>query len=213
MYAQTLLSVVMAEIISRILFWLRKHGTGLVIATARLATITLLSAGFAVVGLLLDVHTNYFNSPKNQKKVPLSELCAYLNRAQQWGGKTLRILTHVDFGPEILYRTDYEVIATPYHRNGQAMIDTYDIMTAETDNKARDLINNRGINMVLLCPDSSERVFYSTETQISTFYKRLRRGPIPDWLNRVELPDDLSSSFLIFEVQQSNHRMVKCGSP
>jgi asparagine N-glycosylation enzyme membrane subunit Stt3 len=201
MYAQTLSGIAIAEIISRTLSWLRKHGKGPLIITARLAVIILLSMGFAAAGLLLDMHTGYLNAAKKQKKVHLAPLCAYLNDTPPWRGKTLRILTHVDFGPEILYRTGDEVIATPYHRNGRAILDTYDIMTARTDDQARRLINRRGITTILLCPGSTEESFYSTDKQESTFYARLRQGAVPDWLSPVTLPEDLSSSFLLFQVK------------
>jgi hypothetical protein len=109
-------------------------------------------------------------------------------------------LAHIDFGPEILYRTRYEVIATPYHtRNGLGILDTYNIMTANTDEQALEIIRKRSIDMILLCPESSEFAVYSKPGHESTFYKRLLAGSIPDWLRKVELPSDLSSSFILFE--------------
>jgi hypothetical protein len=72
-------------------------------------------------------------------------------------------------------------------------------MTAETDEKALEIIQKRGIDLVLLSPESSESTVYSKSEQTSTFYKRLREGMIPNWLKKVEIPSDLSSSFILFE--------------
>jgi hypothetical protein len=72
-------------------------------------------------------------------------------------------------------------------------------MTADTDEKALEIIKKRGIDLILLCPKSRESIFYSKPEQTSTFYKRLCDNMIPSWLRKVELPSDLSSSFLLFE--------------
>jgi len=67
------------------------------------------------------------------------------------------------------------------------------------DEQAHELIKRRKIDLILLCPKSPESAFYSKPGHESTFYKRLREGVIPNWLKKVELPSDLSSSFLLFE--------------
>ena len=72
-------------------------------------------------------------------------------------------------------------------------------MTADTDEKALELIQRRKIDLILLCPKSSESIVYSKPEQTSTFYQRLCEDMIPNWLRKVELPSDLSSSFLLFE--------------
>ena len=131
-------------------------------------------------------------------------MCNYLAQAEEWNSQSLLILTHIDFGAEIIYRTEHKVLGTPHasgtlHRNGQGILDTYDIMTADTDEKALELMKKRKIDLILLCPKSAETAFYSKPGQTSTFYKRLLNDGIPNWLRKVELPSDLSSSFLLFE--------------
>jgi hypothetical protein len=54
--------------------------------------------------------------------------------------------------------------------------------------------------MIVLRPTSGEPQFYSKPEQASTFYQRLCKDTIPDWLRKVELPSGLSTSFLLFEV-------------
>ena len=99
-----------------------------------------------------------------------------------------------------MYLADHEVIGTPYHRNSSGILDTYNIMTADTDEVALNLVRKRAIDLIMLCPFSYESVFYSRPEQKSTFYQRITDGRIPDWLKKVELPSDLSPSFTLFEV-------------
>jgi hypothetical protein len=155
--------------------------------------------GFLLLGLLADVIFKKADPEKNRQKVSLIRICEYLDEAEKWQPRSLRILTHIDFGAEILYRTRHEVIGTPYHRNSPGIVDTYEIMTAGTDQEALRLIRKRGIDLLLLCPKSRESVFYSKPEQASTFYQRLLDNTVPGWLRKVELPSDLSSSFLLFE--------------
>ena len=150
------------------------------------------------LGLLADAII-IGNSARSNQQVSLVRICEYLAEDVKWQKRSFRILAHVDFGPEILYLTQHEVIGTPYHRNGPGILDTYDIMTADMDEKALEIIQKRGIDLILLCPKSSESGVYLKSEQTSTFYKRLREDTIPNWLRKVELPSDLSSSFLLFE--------------
>jgi hypothetical protein len=126
-------------------------------------------------------------------------MCEYLDETEKWQRQNYRILTDIDFGAEILYRTRHEVIGTPYHRNSKGILDTYDIMTAETDEEALEIIQRRGIDLILLCPKSIESALYSKPEQSTNFYRRLCEDTIPNWLKKVELPSDLSSSFILFE--------------
>jgi hypothetical protein len=128
------------------------------------------------------------------------KICRYLNEDEKWRGRNMRILADIDSGPEILYRTGCEVIGTPYHRNWRGILDTYDIMTAGTDETAQKLIEQRKIELVLLCLNSPKFGNDLKQGEKSTFYQRLSRNECPNWLKMVELPDGLSASFKLFEV-------------
>ena len=59
--------------------------------------------------------------------IPLSQLCDALHfELDEGNARKLRILAFIFYGPEILYRTGYEVLATPYHRNAQGILDAYE---------------------------------------------------------------------------------------
>jgi len=160
---------------------------------------------FCAVPLLLGLLANRIirkeGSAASRQDISIVRLCEYLSSEGKRHKRNFRILTHIDFGPEILYRTQHEVVATPYHiRNGSGILDAYNIMTADTDEKALELIQKRGIDLILLCPKSSEAVVYSKSEQTSTFCQRLLKDMIPHWLQKVELPTTLSSSFQLFEI-------------
>jgi len=151
------------------------------------------------LGLLADQIIKSGDSAESSRGFSMIQLCGYLNNEGQRQGRILRILTRVDFGPEILYRTHHEVIGTPYHRNSQGIVDTYEVMTADTDEKALEIIQKRGVDLILLCLKLKEPSAYSKSEKVSTFYQRLLQNKIPNWLKKVDLPSDLTSSFLLFE--------------
>jgi hypothetical protein len=196
-YAQTLLIMPMTAL----MVLLRQRGpkTGLLKTLKNVFIVMTFSFGFMLLGLLADVIFKKGDSEKSRQKVSLIRMCEYLNEAERLRGRNYRILTDIDFGAEILYRTRHEVIGTPYHRNSPGILDTYDIMTADTDQAAQSLIRKRNINLILLCPKSTESVIYSKPEQTSTFCQRLGKDLISGWLRKVELPPDLSSSFFLFE--------------
>ena len=207
-YPQVLLSIPMARLI--VLMRQRGPKTGFRKTLKNLFILLLFCATPLFLGLFAERFIKRGDSAKSHQEVHLIQICDYLAKAEEWDGQDLLILTHIDFGAEILYRTQHKIIGTPTatgtsHRNGQGILDTYDIMTADTNEKALELIRKRKIDLILLCPKSSESVFYSKPGHESTFYKRLLDDMIPNWLRKVELPSDLSSSFLLFEtIEESN---------
>jgi hypothetical protein len=196
-YAQILLILPMTAL----MVLLRQKGpsTGFLKTLKNVFIVLVFSFGFLLLGLLADEIFQKGDSGENRDEVSLIRMCKYLTDSEKWRQRSFRILTHIDFGSEILYRTRHEVIGTPYHRNSMGILDTYEIMTADTDAEAHKLIQKRNIDLIMLCPKSSESAFYSKHGHESTFYKRLLNDTIPDWLRKVDLPADLSSSFLLFE--------------
>jgi hypothetical protein len=197
-YAQILLIIPMTAF----MVLLRQMGpkTGFLKTLKNVSIVMVFSLGLLLLSLLADEIITKGDSDKDRQKIPLIKMCKYLDEGAKWQRQSLRILTYVDFGAEILYRTRHEVIGTPYHRNSEGILDTYDIITADTDQRALEIIQKRGIDLILLYQKSNESRFYSKPAQTSTFYRRLREGKVPNWLRNVELPCDLSSSFLLFEI-------------
>ncbi len=153
-----------------------------------------------VSGFLIDRLTTADRKADPHPGASLQAVCEYLNRDNRWQGRCLRLVTHLNFGAEILYRTPDEVIATLYHRNWQGILDTCDILTAETDEQARRRVCDRAIGLILLCPDAEDATFFSEPDRASTFYQRLCQGKVPPWCREVPLPSDLAS-FRLFEIR------------
>lgn len=199
-YSQILLMLPMAEMMDRALKIIEKQKRGVMRVIKNVAVITAFSTTFLVLGLAVSLATADNQTKKQGKKVSLVKICRYLNEDQKWRGRSMRILTNTDFGPEILYRTRHETIGSPYHRNWKGILDTYDIMTAGADDAAHKLIEQRGIELILLSINSPEFGGYSKPGEETSFYQRLLSNECPYWLKPVELPTDLSASFKLFEV-------------
>jgi hypothetical protein len=199
-YSQFLVMLPVAELMDRVLKMLEGHRPGIVRVLKNVSVILVFSATFFVVGLAAEWIAENKEIRGQGKKVSLVKICRYLNEDEKWRGRNMRILADIDSGPEILYRTGCEVIGTPYHRNWRGILDTYDIMTAGTDETAQKLIEQRKIELVLLCLNSPKFGNDLKQGEKSTFYQRLSRNECPNWLKMVELPDGLSASFKLFEV-------------
>lgn len=199
-YAEVFILVALTELVSRIL----KRQESLIAEpwrrTVRFLTVLSVIAIFFLTPCILYQVFQVENANAAKKKISLGLICQYLQERGAWHQQPKRILSHIDFGPEILYRTRHEVIATPYIRNTSGIRDSYRIMTAVDDSEAHCLIQKRGINLILLCPESSETSFYGNSTPGTTFYQRLIQGKLPNWLRPVSLPPNLSLSFQLFEI-------------
>lgn len=165
-------------------------------------TIISFCAAFLLPGYVCDKMTEKNNKPEQKKiKIPLAELCDELHFAIGEGNiHKPRILAFDFYGPEIVYRTGYEVVATPFHRNVRGILDAHGIMTAISDEEAHALIRQRGINLIIVNNDPSERKYYSRAPQGTIFYDRLQDGKYPDWIKKIELPPILSIQYKIFRV-------------
>jgi hypothetical protein len=198
-YAQILLMLPMAEMMDRALKMTEKQKRGMMRIIKNVSVIAAFSATFLFLGLAASLLTENKVERDSVKNVSLVKICWYLNQDEQWSGRSMRILTNTDFGPEIIYRTRHETIGSPYHRNFRGILDTYDIMTADTDDIAHKLINNRDIRLILLSKEAPEFGGYSK----TGFYQRLVNKQCPNWLKPIDLPKELSTSFKLFEVTRS----------
>ena len=201
LYGNIITLVPLAAILGRALKWEVNHVKLLFRIFILPFTIIFFCAAFLSLGFICQKIAEKDNVSKSYNKaVPLSELCDELNNLNEGNSRKPRILAFIYYGPEILYRTNYEVIATPHHRNARGILDAYWIMTAASDEKAHALIHQRGIDMILVTNDPGERKFYYAAPEGSIFYDRLKAEGSVDWLREVELPPRLSSAYRLFRV-------------
>jgi hypothetical protein len=97
-----------------------------------------------------------------------------------------QVLTFVDLGPRLIAVTHHDAVAGPYHRNGRDIIDVMRAFRG-TAESARETIERRGIDYVLICPGLSESTIYASQAK-QGFYVQLVRGKSPAWLQPVPLP-------------------------
>lgn len=129
----------------------------------------------------------------------IAAIAAFLNRPQPFGDRRRIIATHVDFGPELLYRTKHAVVGTPYHRNSRGILDIHRIFSAGNSADSKRLLDQRGVELVLICPSPREEILYDLSPERSTFYSRLRNKVLPYWLRPITLPADIGG-FRLYEV-------------
>ncbi|MEA1015797.1 AcrB/AcrD/AcrF family protein [Sphingosinicella sp. LY1275] len=98
------------------------------------------------------------------------------------------VLTFVDLSPRLITVTHHNAVAGPYHRNGEAILDVMKSFRGTPD-YARSVIERRGIDYVLICPNLSESTVYAKEAP-DGFYAQLAKDKVPAWLTAVPLPEN-----------------------
>lgn len=205
-YGHIMTIVPLAALLDSVLRWestypIRLHFLKLIRPLFRPLTIAVFCAGFLLIGYICQNMMGKEPSATGKDIVPLAQMCNELNKLDTKQARPPRILAFIDYGPEILYRTRYEVVGTPYHRNAQGILDTFKIMTAKSYDEAHELIRKRGIEMILISNSPGERNFNSGISKQSTFYERLSTEESVDWLSEIKLPQYLSFTYRLFQVK------------
>jgi hypothetical protein len=115
------------------------------------------------------------------------------------GAGPLTILTSVDLGPELLYRTPHRVVGTPYHRNADGIYDTFQALSGSSET-ARRIAYARSADLFLVCRVWGERAAYAGKAGTASFQEQLVQGRIPDWLAPLALPEAAAARFAVFRV-------------
>lgn len=150
------------------------------------------AAFFVVSGALVGQAAGWFD-----KKEPVTPARQAINRANNSCPTpgALRpvalqpkgyVLTFNDLGPRLVTLTHHDAISGPYHRNHQAILDVMRAFRGDEAN-AHAIIERRGIDYVLICPNMSESTIYRAAAP-NGFYSQLSRGRVPAWLEPVTLP-------------------------
>jgi hypothetical protein len=178
----------------------RRLGTAL----ASVVTIIAFGVGFPILAALLPQPAGAV--AKGKKECTVAAIAEHLN-AGAYGEGPRRILTLPLFGAELLYRTPHHVVATgfaiwsgPAAAGAAGLVDVYRFFSAADNETARQIVRQRGVDLVLTCPYSNERLIYARDDGASSFYQRLGEGELPAWLGEELLPDALSRYFRLFRV-------------
>lgn len=110
-----------------------------------------------------------------------------------------RIMAYIFNAPELLYRTQHAVVATPYHQNQTGLLDAFDFFGARDEAQARAIARKRGLDLVLACPKDEESAHYRRGGD--TLLTRLEAARPPAWLSPVALPPALAADYRLYEVR------------
>ena len=91
-----------------------------------------------------------------------------------------RIMAPIDLGAHLLAFTPHEVVAAPYHRNVEGVRDAFAFFNEPIDT-ARNILERRGIGLVVICPTMPE-MRGTGEVAADSFVRLYPEGRLPAWL-------------------------------
>ncbi len=98
---------------------------------------------------------------------------------------TTVILTPIDLGAPVIFRTRHSVVATPHHRNKQAMADTIRVF-ADDPAKAEALVRGQQATLIVFCRTANDFTRYRRARQDALAAALYARKP-PAWLEAVPI--------------------------
>ena len=197
-YAQLFAILPIAGLLLTILDQVNKYLSGILRAVGRACTVLVFAIGPPILSLLLHPAAGMAHKASPSEKCDIRTLAQFLGQNYRDGDPRV-ILSHNSFGPELLYRTRHHVVSTPYHRNGSGILDAMAFFDATDDRSARLIAQNRGIDLLIICPGKAEMNYYRRKDDSMTLYQNLLRSP-PNWLRPISVSDEAMTGFLMFEV-------------
>jgi len=110
-----------------------------------------------------------------------------------------RVVALLDQGPAILAYSAHAVVAGPYHRNENGILDTFDLFTKSPDIGAQ-IARRRGIDYVSICRTSFDYTYYLTQSGEKGLLGQLKANRLPAWLSPVKDAGPPSKDVVIFRV-------------
>ncbi|MBI4922401.1 MAG: hypothetical protein HY834_11675 [Devosia nanyangense] len=98
-----------------------------------------------------------------------------------------RVMAPIDLGSHLLLFTSHAVVAAPYHRNQQGVMDAFRFFNGPID-EGRAILAARGVSLVVICPAMKE-IRGLVEHTPDSFVTLFAAGSLPDWLVDRSLPD------------------------
>ena len=181
-FAAIFIAIVSAEILGRMRDWMQQLRFAPLRRVAWAITAPLFVVGSMIVGAIVIVSTSDAEAANEAAEVcDLHAAAAAIDH--QPGSPNAVVYAHIDFGPELLYRTDAAIVAGPYHRNGTGILDVYEFFSSTDLDQSRRLAEARGARFVLVCDTRNEAGFFRTEEPGAGLYERLVSDDPPEWLS------------------------------
>jgi hypothetical protein len=149
---------------------------------------------------------------------PLERAAVFLSDPATYGGRPRVVMSTMNEGPELLFRTPHSVLSAPYNAAGN--YDSFKFFNAREEDQALEIVKRRKVELVLagrrislfyagldraalvrapLKVDEQGRLQVLSNKDHLTMIERLSRETPPPWLKRVEVPGD--TDYLLYEVQ------------
>lgn len=107
-----------------------------------------------------------------------------------------RVMTPIDLGSHMLAWTPHAVVAAPYHRNQQGVLDAFRFFNGPIED-GRAILAARKISLVVICPAMRE-IRGLVEHTPDSFVTLYAEGRLPAWLRDVSLP---GSALKVYSVE------------
>jgi hypothetical protein len=128
----------------------------------------------------------------------------------RFGGKPRLIMNPMGNGPELLFRTDHQVLAAPYHMDVEGNVDSTRFFSTPYPEEAEAIARRRKVDLVVTCLFASNVYFHASpwgqepknegpgQDFAPHFIERLIAKRIPAWLKPVKVPG--LTNYVIYEV-------------
>jgi len=202
-YAVIILLLPYAFLVSAVLGRVDAMTSGLLASVLRILVILLSAGVFILPGYIFPEASVASEDPQSgtMKRCEINSIVPLLNKTPGPGESQKKILAFVDYGPEILFRTDHSVYSIPSHRYQTGYTVSYQMMNSSTDEEALCIIESNTPDYILICPNDMKTDFYGRKDRTETFYQHLANKSYPSWINEVENPFG-NTDFILLEVNK-----------
>jgi len=200
-FAELMAVPALAELLRRFMGVCREELTGLAEAAGKIfgGFALLLGAMFLAAAIPSKAEKDVAASP-HPKECNVAEVAPLLAEPKGLGHRPKIIATFMDYGPDILYRTPHAVIGAPYHRNGDGIWEGYWFLATASAEESRAILQRRKVDLLLACFSVKEARFFTRFVETDNMFRRLDRGELPPWLERMPYDPDTIGGFRIYRV-------------
>jgi hypothetical protein len=160
---------------------------------------------FGVSGFLVPVVlASLLQAPEADGGPPAEEcsvmaLARFLDEVAEAAGEPPIVLANPDFGPEILYRSQASVVADPYHRNIEGILEGRAVLVSKPD-QAAELVRAREIEAIAVCPVRDRAYLRAGTAGAVSLIAELLEGTPPAWIDASDIRQARDSGFVVFRV-------------
>ena len=139
------------------------------------------AAAVAYIGMLLPTGAASMPTEGSAERAPCLMPQAFADLAAL---PPERLMTPIDLGSHILLFTPHSVVAAPYHRNQQGVLDAFHFFNWPID-KARAILDARGVSVIVNCPAMTQEL---DDAAPDSFVKLVDIDQLPSWIKDVTPP-------------------------